>query len=120
MAYPTDWVPCPDVYAFTSRKKARKFAIKHYGGEPKDIPGADGVTWYTKSDQGNTVCLVVIEADGKPVAQQMALLAHECVHVAQAWADDMGETKTGDEWMAYAVQSAMLECLKQLGDEWQR
>lgn len=118
MAYPTDWMPCPEVHAFTSMKKARKFARKHYGEEPRDVPGSDGVTMYAKNELGHTVCLVVIKKNDSPMAQNMALLAHECVHVAQAWAEDMGEKRPGDEWMAYAVQSAMLECLKQLGDEW--
>lgn len=120
MAYPTDWMPCPNLHAFASRKKARKFALKQYGEEFEDITGSNAVTATTRDDKGHIACLVVIEANGESTAQKMALLAHECVHVAQAWADCMGEKKPGDEWMAYAVQSAMLECLKQLGDEWQR
>lgn len=116
--YPTDWMPCPDVYAFTSRKKARKFALKKYGFEPRDIPGTDGVTMTLKNDQGHTVCLVIIESKNMDASNKIAVLAHECVHVAQVWAGNMGEDKPGVEWMAYAVQSTMLTCLKQLGDKW--
>lgn len=118
MTYPTDYMPCPDLYAFASRKKARKFALKNYGEEPRDVPWAEGVTWITKNDSGHTVCLVVIEADDSSAAQKTALLAHECVHAAQAWAESMGEDEPGEEWMAYAVQSCMLTCLDQLGEEW--
>lgn len=118
MAYPTDWMPCPDLHAFASRKKARKFARKRYGEEPEDVPWAEGATWSAKDDRGHTVCIVVVEPKSASAAQKMALLAHECVHVAQTWADDMGEESPGDEWMAYAVQSAMLECLRQLGDDY--
>lgn len=80
------------------------------------IKGKQALTATLSSPEGIT-CLVVIEAEAS-VKQRMALLAHECVHVAQAWAAAMGEDEPGDEWEAYAVQSAMLACLKQLGKSW--
>lgn len=33
-------------------------------------------------------------------------------------AECMGESKPGNEWMAYATQSAMLVALDQLGEKW--
>lgn len=118
MTFPTDWMPCPDIHVFTSRDKARKFAVNKYGSEPELIHGNPGVTTSMKDDHGNMVCLVVIEADVMNVSQKVSLLAHECVHVAQAWAACMGESRPGEEWMAYAVQSSMLVCLTQLGYKW--
>ena len=97
-------------------KKARKFAKKKYGEE---LPGlfTEAATM-TKAIEGQTVCFVVLEVDGKERSQKAAILAHECSHVAQEWAAAMNEARPGDEFMAYAVQCAMLSCLNQLGDEW--
>lgn len=117
--FPTDWMPCPDVHAFKSKRKAKKFAIKKYGVDPDTVDGADGLTLTFRSDETkHVVCLVVVDTDDSSAENKIALLAHECVHVAQTWADCMGEKNPGIEWMAYAVQSVMLVCLRQLGEEW--
>lgn len=116
--FPTDWMPCPDVHAFKSKRKARKFAVKKYGVDPDTVDGANGMTLTFRSDDGHVVCLIVVEADASSLTDKIALLSHECVHVAQTWASCMGEKSPGEEWIAYAVQSVMLVCLRQLGDEW--
>lgn len=119
MTYPTDYMPCPDLHAFDSRRKARKFARRACGEEPPDMGGGEGATLTRRGPDGETVLLVVVEPrDGAGAAQRAALLAHECVHAALSWADVMAEERPGEEWLAYAVQSCMLTCLDQLGEDY--
>lgn len=118
MAHPTDWMPCPDLHVFTSRGKARRFAIEQTGKEPDLMPSSNAVTASLVED-GKSLCIVVVpKKDEFDKRQRVAILAHECVHVAQFWAECMGESKPGNEWMAYATQSAMLVALDQLGEKW--
>lgn len=117
MPYPTDWMPAPDVRAFTSKKKARKFARNEFGVDFKPW-SAQGVTT-TLENGKKTACIVCVTGvDG--AGRRAALLAHECVHVAKSWADAMGDESPSEEWLAYAVQSAYLTCLDQIGEEWLR
>jgi len=108
-------MPAPDIYAFSSKKKARKFALKKYGVELKPWSTNGLTTTLVNGDE--TVCIVVVSTDRGP-KHKAALLAHECVHVAHSWADAMGDEHPSEEFMAYSAQCAFLACIDQLGDEW--
>lgn len=119
MAWPTDFFPCPAVYAFTSRKKARKFLKKKYDGELGDlIEGWEAVTVSRNTPKG-AVIVIILELDSeKERSQRAAILAHESVHAAHAWASYMKDDEPSEEFVCYATQAVMLECLNQLGEEW--
>lgn len=110
----TDWFPCPNVYAFTSKKKMRKFAKKRYGVDLKPWR-TQGLT--TELDNGKSkVNLVYISPDISK-EQRAAIIAHESVHVAQNMMDSMGEERPSSEFMAYAVQCAYLTIESQLKND---
>lgn len=117
MAYPADWFPCPDVHCFTSKKKARKYARKHYD---VDLTILDSMGQTTALVNGNRTACIVIVPKKKDVskAQRAALLAHECWHVVHAWLDMMKDGEMSEEFIAYAVGCTYMVCIEQLGDEW--
>lgn len=117
MMYPSEWMPAPILMAFSSEKKAVKFARRKCGVhiEPKKT---DGWATFLESDDGPAFAIVCVKWYDD-AAQRAALLAHECVHVAKRWGEMMGD-EPSEEWLAYAVQSAFLTCVEQLGASWLR
>lgn len=57
----------------------------------------------TGDTDGGRTCVVLLDDVGDS-PQDIALLVHESVHVAQAYWDDIGEESPSSEFMAYTVQ----------------
>lgn len=112
---PWDYFPLIPVYAFTSKKKARRF-VKEKTGLEYTVTGKNGqCTWYDNGKVG--FCVVRLDCKNKSQAQKYGILAHECVHYAQYFAEHI-DGKLDSETEAYVVQSAMLACIDQIGEEW--
>lgn len=62
---------------------------------------------------GKPVAVVVSLTDwkGREPVEVAGLLIHEAVHIWQRYAEDMGESRPGDEQEAYAVQAIAQELL---------
>lgn len=113
---PWDYFPLLPVYAFISKKEARKFVRKRTGIEPDLIVKSGQCTWYERD--GGGFCVILLNVPKKEtMARKMALLAHECVHYAQYHAQAVG-LPCDDETQAYITQSAMHACIDQIGEEW--
>lgn len=113
---PWDYFPMLELYAFTSKKKLRKFVRKRTGQEPT-LMGKNGqCTWYER-DGGGFVIILLSVGKEETAARKYSLLAHECVHYAQYHAEAVG-CPLDNETQAYIVQSAMHACIDQIGEEW--
>lgn len=112
---PLDYFPLLPVYAFTSKKKARKFVKEKTGLEYTVTENNGQCTLYENGNVG--FCIVLLDCKDKPQAQKYALLAHECVHYSQYFSEHI-DGNLDSETEAYVVQSAMLACIDQIGDEW--
>lgn len=103
------WFPGASVYVARSDKELKKCA-KKLDCEMKPFEGSSMAT-HTLCDGKNTAFVLEIrhqEVD----AQFYALLAHECVHMAQGYFENVVLDKSpSDEFYAYVVQCFMLTCL---------
>lgn len=109
---PVDWFPRVIVYACTTVEEAKRLAKKHAKCEIEDM-GRDATTWMF--DDGTDLMAVVMVKDFDESADMIALLAHECSHVAGGFMDNLKEKSNDSEFRAYVTQSVMLACLEQLG-----
>lgn len=117
---PWDIFPLPNLYAFTSLKKARKFVKKITGlrFEPNCKAGSFSAFECSSDSSFNKFCVIYLKKEkSNTFSQKCSLLAHECTHYAQYVARLM-ETKFDDETEAYIVDSAMMACIDQIGEEW--
>lgn len=115
-AQPWDYFPLLPVFAFTSKKKARRF-VKKSTGMKYTVTGKNGqCTWY-ENDNGAGFCVIRLDCKNHTPRQRYAILAHECVHYAQYFAESING-KLDAETDAYVVQSAMIACIDQIGEEW--
>lgn len=102
------------LYAFTSKKKVRRF-VKERTGEEYPITGKHGqCSLYMGAD---AFCVILMRNTKHTPSERFALLAHECVHYAQYHESEVG-CKLDDETEAYLVQAAMRACIDQIGEEW--
>lgn len=85
-----------------SHKKARKL-MSSIGVSCDYDESAEAVTLVLDTDAGLT-SLVIMNSNGAGT-QDIALLVHESIHVAQAYWESIGEDKPSEEFMAYTVQS---------------
>lgn len=117
MAYPTDYFPAPEIHVFTSKVKLRKFAKSRFG---KHIGEFDTYgTTFSFENGGRMACLVYVSKNVTGARDKSSLLAHECLHVAYSWAYMLDKDEPqAEEFMSYAMQSAYLTCIDQLGEEW--
>lgn len=112
---PWDYFPLLPLYAFASEDEARKFVKKKTGKELTVIGKNGQCTWYDHAT--DPFCVIVLTVSNIPAAQRYALIAHECVHYQQYNAEHFGN-KLDPETEAFVVQSAMLACIDQIGEEW--
>lgn len=111
-----DFYPFPKIKAFTSRKKARKYMKKRFGKGFKILDSqGQCIRWDSDATGGEPVCVVILDMKDVLPHRRFALLAHECVHVVEAWLDNMGVEEPDGEQVAYGVQCAMLACIDQIG-----
>lgn len=115
---PWDLYPLFPVYAFTKLKKARKL-VKKYTGLRFEPSGKEGTfTLYECKVPEKRIGIIFLDCDDSKPADKYAALAHECVHYAQAFAETISNTPLDDESFAYVMESAMLACIDQIGEEW--
>lgn len=75
-------------------------------GIPADFLKSDAQTFAAELD-GEPVNFVLFECEGDvPLHEQLALLAHEAVHVTDSFFERIGEEEAGNETYAYVVQAA--------------
>lgn len=111
---PWDYFPMIPIYAFTSVKKAQKF-VRNRIGVDYEFTGKNGeCTWY---ESINGFVLIVLQCEGSSFAKKLGVLAHECTHYAQFYADG-AKTTLDVETQAYITQAAMSACVDQIGEEW--
>lgn len=109
---PGNFFPEIVVYACTTVEEARRLAKKHFGSEfTEPEHEACSNIMYRGADIG----AVVLVKGFDDSAQSIALLAHECSHVAGSLMDNIGEESNDSEFRAYETQAVMLACLDQLG-----
>ena len=113
-----EWYPMPRIKVFTNHKKARKWAKKYTGIEPRWIGKNAQTDYFSEELHAESLAVITIDGRIKNTKQRIAILAHECSHVVDEWLNDMGEDSAGTEIRAYAIQSAMMACMEQLGEEW--
>lgn len=93
-----------------SKKRLRKWCESigaDYEPIEKKMETADAIANSFINHDGRLLFIVWMhDTTDDSAAQDAALLAHEAVHVAQAYFDYMGEDKPGDEQYAYVVQHA--------------
>lgn len=116
---PWDYFPLFPVYAFTSLKKARK-KVKKITGKRYEPSGKQGsFTEYAHDDGVHRFGIILLECEEETTSQKYSVLAHECVHYAQAYEKTVTETdRLDNETFAYVMQCAMLTCIDQIGEEW--
>ena len=93
---------CTDEKAFT--REMKKLEVKN----PPSFMGKNGhaTTHFLDNDKRGLICIVCIKPDkSKTVEQTHALLAHEAVHIWQAFVDFINDKHPSDEMEAYAVQN---------------
>lgn len=73
--------------------------------------GADATTQILTNPKGEMTCVVCLNAGDRNTVEVNGLLVHEAVHVWQAYAQRIGETRPGDEQMAYGIQSIAQELM---------
>lgn len=93
----------PDIkmHLFHSRKKFKKQLRKH--GYDIQIHNAFAQTFSFNDEDGILVSFILLETDGT-TEEIMSFLAHEAVHVAQAYFRDLSENYPSNEFEAYVVQ----------------
>ena len=87
-------------------KELRKLGIEN----PPAFMGKNGhaTTHYFDNEKRGLICVVCIKHDtSKTPIQVMALLAHEAVHIWQAFVDFINEKNPSSEMEAYAVQNIL-------------
>lgn len=112
---PWDYFPLPELHAFTSLKKARKF-VKKITGLRFEPSGKQG-TFTAYENNGMKFCVIYLDFSQKISKWRYALLAHECTHYARYVEEHFGN-QLDEETEAYTVQCAMLACINQIGEEW--
>lgn len=118
LVQPWDYYPLYPVYAFTSVKKARKF-VKNITGKRFEPSGKEGTfTFYEHEDGRHKLGIILLKCQDKTTSQKYAVLAHECIHYTQEFAESITGQPLDDESFAYIAQSAMLACIDQIGEEW--
>lgn len=118
-----EWFPFPIIRAFKSHKKAARY-YKTLTGEKLDRIQNDKLAevHYLENDEScKWIAFVVF--DGKrikndSIAQKYGIIAHECSHIVDHMMEDLGEDDPSTEFRAYALQSAMMTVVDQLGEEW--
>ena len=76
--------------------------------EPPPFMGKNGhaTTHYFDNDKRGLICIVCIKHDRSKTREQIhALLAHEAVHVWQAFVEFINDKNPSSEMEAYAVQN---------------
>jgi len=112
---PWDYFPLIPVFAFTDKKKAKKFVKEKTGLKYNDSGKAGSFTWY--ENPNGSFAVILLSCNESSAAQKYACLAHECTHYAQAVAQSM-DTALDEESQAYVMQAAMLACIAQIGEKW--
>lgn len=98
-------MPSMEVALFHKRKRLKK-QLAEYGVETPLAEGVPAQTFAIERD-GQEIHIVLIENVGDcELHEQLALLAHEATHVANAYFDFIGEGEPAEEEWAYAVQTA--------------
>lgn len=113
---PWDYFPLLPVFAFTSVKKARKF-VRQKTGLRFESSGETGVcVWYDRQNEEG-FCVILLKCHDSSATKKYACLAHECTHYAQNVAEHL-DADFDAETQAYVMESAMLACVDQIGEEW--
>lgn len=115
---PWDYFPLLPLFAFTDIEKARKKIMKMTGEKYHHTGKSGTFSHYVSKDSCGEFGIIYLDCDDKPASQKYAILAHECVHYARAVEDSLGAERFEEETEAYIVQSAMLACIDQIGEEW--
>jgi hypothetical protein len=77
---------------------------------------SDFLTFSVETDSGMASFVLIGRKDRSP--ETLGVIAHEAVHVAQAYFDGISEDSPADEEMAYVTQAAATEILRwHLGKE---
>lgn len=116
-------------YCLVTNKKQAKKVCKHLNlNVPvKEFkPKPNGARTSTVFATDGLFCMVWIDhLDTESMSANLALLAHECMHVVQSFMDEIGETTPSSEFQAYTLQEIYLnltndyltELQKYFGDE---
>lgn len=106
----TDFFPSPEIFFFKSKRKMLKFARKNgLDIVPSDTEGR------TYAVQKGEHCYILTYVSSKlDKAERDSILMHECVHVAQYWAEMLEDDNPSNEFIAYASQAAYLACKEQM------
>jgi hypothetical protein len=95
--------------ALCMQEKAFVREMKKLGiDEPPPFMGKNGhaTTHYFDNDKRGLICIVCIKHDRSKTREQIhALLAHEAVHVWQAFVEFINDKNPSSEMEAYAVQN---------------
>ena len=96
--------PPVEVSLWHDRKKLQKRLLKN-GCTIKPQENAYAQVIEVEID-GDTVYIVLMQADEEiPLPEQLALLAHESIHIAKSYLLGIGEDSPAEEELAYIVQS---------------
>jgi len=106
--------PGPHLTLCLTEEEQHRVTIKMLG-QKLGFPTAGAVCHTFTNETSGELCSVVsvsLHSQERCNAIEMAgLLVHEAVHVWQQYAQDMGETRPGDEQEAYAIQGISQELM---------
>lgn len=101
----SEWFPTFDVYTVVGTDRCIKAAAEMGYGQ---YPMSDACTFHLEGENRCLVCISDKIAEEEDEKQVYAIIAHECVHAANAWCNSIGEDDPGEEEFAYMVQSCIL------------
>ncbi len=95
-------------YCLVTNKKQLRQVCEEKGIPKGDIPAKEtgAVCNFVYFDAG-TLAIVQLPDSNHTLAENLGLLAHECVHIKQQFMDEIGEKFPSDEFEAYFVQDLM-------------
>jgi hypothetical protein len=112
--YFTEWFPAVDVHLATTPEKYRAWCEIHDLRMPE--PNVAGLSAFTTNGEGDMHAIIYV-AGGRSLYRQICTLAHEAVHVADSYFEEIEETKADGEFRAYVVQSIMMSLLPELDEQ---
>lgn len=101
-------------------KAMKHCKVKQYGPWIQN-PWSDATVHLLEHPDGNRCAIVSVKVTSQKAIEVAGILVHEAVHIAQDYFEHMGETATGKEQQAYAIQGIaqelMAEYARQIGEK---
>lgn len=106
------WLPDVTIALTHSAKKLRRLErMMGVASDPSELEN-DAYTVYRRPDPDFFIVYMNPKSLEHSLEEDVGLLAHEAVHIAQAHLDSFGESKPASEEQAYLVQAITTELVR--------